>query len=373
MRWLLRQSAALVAVLSLLTLPASPAGAITGTISTKPVAGTAAVNGPVYASAVVGNVLVVGGSFSSVGGQRRVNLAALDATTGKLLSWRADTNGTVWALGAVNGMIAVGGSFSTVAGQARPYVAVITTTGAVRATAWRPSGPVLAVAGYGSTLYFGGTFATVNGVSLRNLASADVTSGALRTTWAPKPDGRVSALRAWNSATLLVGGSYSHIGGLARPNLAGVSQAAPGNALSSYSFATSGCPVLDIAASAAADRITVGCAGSKNGGNRFQAFNHAGGAPLWVHRTNGNVQAMVIVGNMVYAGGHFSTTDGLDRKHIAAANLTTGQLSAWHVTMNSAMGVWAEAATSSRLWVGGEFTLLQGDPVYRLGGFAVTG
>lgn len=347
--------------------------ALVGTAATTPLSGTAAVNGPVYAATIVGNILVVGGRFSSVAGQPRANLAALDATTGALLPWRADTNGTVSALGGVYGMIAVGGSFTSIAGQPRSYVAVITTTGSLRPFSVRPDAPVLAVTGYGTTLFFGGQFMTVNGYRLRHLASADVASGALHPSWTPNPDGRITALAVWSPATLLVGGNYTAIGGLSRPNLAGVALSGSGAAWRSMSFATTGCPVFAIAARYTADRIVVACAGWSNGGNRFEAFDHAGGAAKWIHYADGNAQAVVIVGSTVYCGGHFALIDKLPRKHIAAADLVGGALKPWSVTMNSALGVWAEAATVSRLWLAGEFTLLQDHPLQRVGGFPITG
>lgn len=350
----------------------TPVAAV-GTVSGSPLLGTAGVNGPVYAATVIGNVLVVGGQFSSVGGQPRANLAGLDATTGALLPWRADTNGPVRALGAVDGMVAVGGSFTTVASQPRAYLAVVTATGSLRPLSLHPDAPVLAVTGYGSTVFFGGQFMTVNGYRLRHLASADAVSGVLHPTWTPNPDGRVTALAVWSAATLLVGGNYTAIGGSSRPNLAGVSTTGSGAAWASMNFSTTGCPVFSIAANYWADRIVVACAGWSNGGNRFQAFDRTGGGPKWVHYTDGNAQAVVIIGSTLYCGGHFAFVDRIVRKHAAAADLTTGALRPWSVSMNSAFGVWAAAASSSRLWLAGEFTLLQGQPLLRVGGFPVTG
>ncbi|GIW09481.1 MAG: hypothetical protein KatS3mg061_0538 [Dehalococcoidia bacterium] len=41
----------------------------------------------VYALAVSGSTVYVGGGFTSVGGQTRNRLAALDAATGNVTSW----------------------------------------------------------------------------------------------------------------------------------------------------------------------------------------------------------------------------------------------------------------------------------------------
>jgi hypothetical protein len=71
----------------------------------------------VHTLAVSGTTVYAGGSFSSIGGQSRANLAALDATTGAATPWNPTVGGTVTTL-------AVSGTTVYVGGQRRPYFAV---------------------------------------------------------------------------------------------------------------------------------------------------------------------------------------------------------------------------------------------------------
>ncbi len=85
-----------------------------------------------------GGVVYAGGSFTTVGGQTRNHLAALDASTGAATAWSPNANNMVQALAVSGGVVYAGGQFSSVGGQARNYLAALdTTTGA--ATAWNPN------------------------------------------------------------------------------------------------------------------------------------------------------------------------------------------------------------------------------------------
>ena len=80
-------------------------------------------------------------------------------------------------------------------------------------------------------------------------------------------------------------------------------------------------------------------AGAGGGGN-FAAFNPATGSMLWQGGTNGNVQAIGVVGGFVYLGGHFQTycgpqhgqhtcTTPIPRDKLLAVDENTGALQAW--------------------------------------------
>jgi hypothetical protein len=79
--------------------------------------------------------------FTSIGGQGRRHLAALNASTGAATAWNADANDTVLALAVANGTVYAGGYFTGLGGQARNYIAALdAVTG--RATAWNPNAGV---------------------------------------------------------------------------------------------------------------------------------------------------------------------------------------------------------------------------------------
>jgi len=61
--------------------------------------------------AVSGSTVYVGGGFTSVGGQARNRLAALDASTGNATSWNPNADSWVNALAVSGSTVYVGGEF----------------------------------------------------------------------------------------------------------------------------------------------------------------------------------------------------------------------------------------------------------------------
>ena len=77
-------------------------------------------NGAVWSVAQVGNTLVMGGSFTSIGGVSYPYIAAINATTGAIVSgFHASTNGQVYSVmpGPNDHTVYVGGSFTQVNSQ----------------------------------------------------------------------------------------------------------------------------------------------------------------------------------------------------------------------------------------------------------------
>jgi len=106
--------------------------AVTGDASTNPEVRSLAVkNGRVY----------IGGKFANVDGQPRRNLAAVDATSGALGPFSA-TVGTdtsiVYALAADASRLYVGGTFASVNGATRGNLAALNPTSGALDTTWKP-------------------------------------------------------------------------------------------------------------------------------------------------------------------------------------------------------------------------------------------
>ena len=68
---------------------------------------------------------VRGGLFTTIGGQPRGRLAAIDKTTGLLTSWNPNANGLVRSIVVSGGKVFVAGEFTTIGGQPRTMFAVI--------------------------------------------------------------------------------------------------------------------------------------------------------------------------------------------------------------------------------------------------------
>jgi len=78
----------------------------------------------VSALAVSDGTVYVGGPFTSIGGQARSRIAALDTATGSATAWNPDASDDVLALAVSGSTVYAGGSFTTIAGLPRRGLAV---------------------------------------------------------------------------------------------------------------------------------------------------------------------------------------------------------------------------------------------------------
>lgn len=148
----------------------------------------------VVALAATPSVVYVGGDFSRVGNESRALLAALDARSGHLLPWRIPAlseSGTTAGLStlAVTGTrLYLGGTFDSVGGQKRPGIAAVSAqTGAL--SPWSPRfqswDGATSIAVDGSTVLVGGTFSqegAFNTITGKPRDWAAATSDATRIT-----------------------------------------------------------------------------------------------------------------------------------------------------------------------------------------------
>jgi WD40 repeat protein len=85
--------------------------------------------------------------------------------------------------------------------------------------------------------------------------------------------------------------------------------------------------------------------------------------PAWHPSTDGPVYSLARSGSTVYAGGFFATASGQPRKKAAAFDATTGALTSWNPTVMDPSGdggVYALAVSGSTVYLGGQFTTVQG-------------
>jgi hypothetical protein len=320
---------------ALAALRASDGGAIPTFIA--PVTGTLGV-GSVNALAVSGSTLFVGGTFTSVGGQPRTNLAAVTAggpTDGAVVAGfdPAPSQGTctgcasVYALTAAGPTVYVGGLFTVIAGQPRTHLAALNVSdGAATAFDPRPNGNVRSLALAGSLLYVGGTFRSTDGTpsiggAARNYAVALRLADGTATAFHPNPNNLVQTVAVSGSAVFL-GGMFSSLGGVTRRGLA--------------------------ALSAIDGRVT---------GFDAQLAGVNGGNPI--------VHALAVSGSTLYVGGYFGGVGEATRGSLAAVDATTGALSSWDppVLNNTSAGVVETLAVAGGVvYVGGAFTSVGGQP-----------
>jgi hypothetical protein len=75
--------------------------------------------------AVSGTTVCAGGGFTSIGGQNRSHIAALDAGTGLATPWNPGANGAVECLAVSGATVYAGGSFTSIGGRSRSGIAAI--------------------------------------------------------------------------------------------------------------------------------------------------------------------------------------------------------------------------------------------------------
>jgi len=257
---------------------------------------------------------IIGGTFTSVGGQARSNLAAIDST-GAVTSWAPLTNGAVRSLVVDSGSVYVGGAFTTVGGSAAAGVAKLDrTTGAVLWNGLATGGIVQAVAlsTDGATLYVGGAFTSLAGSNAQaRIGALDTATGALQSAFLPGSANQPVSALALDGTSLWVGGDFTKLGGITRTRLAKVN-------------ATTG----------ALDSLAVA--------------------------VNGHINTLVVDSavSTMYLGGTFSTVGALARANLSAVNTTTGAVGA--LTLPTISGTVAAITLDSAgvIDIAGSFSLL---------------
>jgi hypothetical protein len=159
-------------------------------------------NGSVFAIVSSGTTVFVGGSFTTIGGISRNGLAAINGSTGAVLSWNPnpdrDGGGAMvraLALSSDGNSLFVGGLFSTIGGQTRHHLAKIDIATGNADASWDPD--VSGIEGVekmsvstGDTVYFyGKDFTTINGSVSRPGSIAAVKGTGTGEATAFNPDG----------------------------------------------------------------------------------------------------------------------------------------------------------------------------------------
>ena len=174
--------------------------------------------------------ILVGGSFSSIGGQMRNDIARLDATTGLADSFDPNATGPNNTVRSIvvqaDGQILVGGFFTSIGGQPRNNIARLDATSGL-ADSFDPNASLgvysIAVQADGKILA-GGTFSSIGGQTRNHIARLDPTT-ALADSFNPNascgcPLASISSIALQADGRILVGGTFEFIGGQQRAHIA---------------------------------------------------------------------------------------------------------------------------------------------------------
>ncbi len=320
------------------------------------------VNGTVYAVEILGDTVYVGGQFTTAlptsgTSQPRANLAAFSLSTGALLSFRADTNQVVRAIEATGTTVYVGGQFTTIAGTARNRLAAVNATSGAIVTTFNPnaSGLVYALDSSAGVVYAGGAFTSMGGnSSVPRLAAVNGTTGAVIPAFDPNPDNTVRSVVVAGTR-VYAGGQFTGIAGTSRRNVAGVSTVDGSVSGGDFSSTATGRGLaLDVSPDGASLYGALG-----DGGNRVVAWNTTSGSQRWRQKAMGDVQAVSYESGNVYWGFHEGFEDDLTLR-LLASDADTGALENFSPTINTFYGVWAIDSSATAVVAGGTFTTVQG-------------
>jgi hypothetical protein len=290
------------------------------------------VNGWVHALAVSGSDLYAGGTFTTAGGVSANRIAKWNGTTWSALG--AGVNDTVRALAVSGTDLYAGGDFTTAGGVSVSCIAKWdgTTWSALGSgMAYGSFTPrVYALAVIGSDLYAGGEFKTAGGVTVNHIARWDGTE------WFPLGPGMwtgddllgVYAL-AVSGSDLYAGGYFSVAGGVTVRNIAkwnGVMWSAFGTGIRREGLI---CSVNALAANGS-DLYAGGFFSEAGGlsandiakwdGTSWSALGTGMGEDIWT----GDVNALAVIGDALFAGGEFST----------AGSKVSGYFALWQPRVN---------------------------------------
>ncbi len=328
-------------------------------------------NGRVEQIVIVGNTAYLAGQFTSMrpygdaagtGEVTRNRVAAVNVATGALLPWNPNANNTVQTIAVSGSTVYLGGLFTTVGGKNSSHLAAVDATSGAVVSAWKGStnAEVMSIALGNGVLYAGGAFTTAQGGTARaHLAGFDLTAGNL-TSWAPAADAQVNAVGVSpDGSRVLVGGTFTHIGTSVQHYLAALDPST-GAALPWASHPTSALSTMFVDSTG----VYTGATGA---GGTVNAYATATGQQRWQAGVDGNVQALGALDGLLYVGGHFANYCGAvpgtnhcrvntPRAHLMALTEAAGAIDPWHASANGTLGVFSIAGGSGVITIGGDFT-----------------
>ena len=284
------------------------------------------------------------------------------------------TDGPVNAVARSADQIFLGGSFSYVGPRTGPWVALSASSGAVDAAMPQVAGGsaqvYATVADGAGGFYLGGNFTHVGGLARNNVAHIR-SDGTVDPAWDPNANGDVNAL-AVSGSTVYLGGLFNGanaINGSVTRNRAAAVDATTGVATGWNPDVGNGV-VMALAVSGSTVYLGGNFSGANaiNGSltrNRAAAVDATTGvATAWNPNANGDVNALAVSDSTVYLGGSFNGANAINgsltRNRLTAVDATTGVATAWDP--NARGTVRTLALSGGVVAAGGYFSSLGGQP-----------
>ena len=349
-------------------------------------------NGIVWAMAESQGVVYVGGTFSSIrppgvaaggaGTRSAVNFVAFDAYTGNPTGCNLSFTGTSATVRALEispdgRTLYAGGYFSAVNGVTANRLAAINIPSCTVKTNFKQaavSATVRAIEATADAVYFGGDFKLVQNVTRNRLAAVTPTGTLL--PWAPVADLSIRAIHApAGRNAVIAGGDFTTMNGADSKALAVVDRATGANLRTYPNFFI---PRTSVVKSIDSDSTSFYIGNEGTGGGVFDGrarFDLSNFNQIWRDTCLGATQAVNLYKEKLYSAHHAhdcgsmgAFTDG-SRIHLSVQDLVKpSPLLQWNPTTNEGIGegigprTLAHTTTGTRdvLWVGGEFTKVNG-------------
>jgi len=233
---------------------------------------------------ISGNVLYVTGQFTTINGNARQRIAAINLLDGSLMGWDPAPDGDITTLAVNNGILYVGGLFAHIGGAARNSLAAFALPSNT-ILSWNPNATsggapdvISAIQPAGSSVYLAGYFHSVGNQPRLFLAQVDAAGGAV-SAWNPQQSPYAFPMTlAYYNGTVFVGGE-----------------------------------------------VDIGSAWYTG----LVALDGTTGAVQW-GESHGDVYDLWLDGSTVYADGAFSTLRGAARAGLGAFDAGTGSATAWN-------------------------------------------
>ncbi len=313
---------------------------------------------------LVDGVIYAGGAFSSVNGETRGNVAAIDANSGAVQAWRVGVTGSVNSIKVSGNTVYIAGNYTdilsggTVSTGISKLAAVGRSTGTVN-TGWKPApdGTVYDVEVINGVVFAGGGFANIGATptSRNYLAALDATTAEV-TSWNPGPNNTVNRLAA-NSNDLYIGGAFTMVGATTvayAAKISGVygsiSNWNMGINNTAYAFGFDGYGVYVGGKFTTANQITV---------RGLAAVGDNGSFKTMPVLDDGLVRKLTLANDVLYVGGTFTSVGSVATQKAFALNLadSPATIMSWSPNITGT-AVYSILVDGSTVYLGGWFTKL---------------
>ena len=322
--------------------------------------------------------LYIGGTFTSIGGVTRTGLAAVDTSGTVITEFNPvlSTSAAVKTITTDGTNIYFGGTFTTVAATTRNNVAAVDTSGSL--LAWNPNAntTVNTIVYDGTSLmYLGGVFTQVQATTRNRLAAVDITTSATLQTWNPNANALVRQLSLY-AGNLYAVGDFTTVGGSTRVYTASISTAGVLQTWTNYCGSNTNV-ILPSASEVFVGFVSDAGAGSGQALNGMAAFNATTGA--WVSTftpttaQTGTVYKMILSSGIIYLLGNFTSINA-NLRYGAAAIDTSGTLQSWNPSPSALTGtILTGVLYGTTIYIGGTFTNISGTTRTRLAALSTSG